>query len=144
MREKKIILARAQFRPGLSSFPLDARALRLPSFPATGAGALSPEVRGAAEPRRAAEPSSEPPAVLFDHLIGESKKRKRNGQTQRLRGHEIDDQLEFYRRLYWQIGGLLPAQDAVDVASCASIQVANVRPIRHKTAGFRKVVIWID
>jgi hypothetical protein len=35
--------------------------------------------------------------LLFDHLIGALQERLRDGEAKRLRGLEIDDQLEFGR-----------------------------------------------
>ena len=71
-------------------------------------------------------------SVLFDHLVGGSKLRRRNGQAERLGGLEVDDELELGRRLNWQIGGFRTAKDAVDVIRGAAKQVANVRPITYE------------
>ena len=42
-------------------------------------------------------------APLFDHLVGNSEERRRHGEAERLRGLEIDDQIEFGRLHEWQI-----------------------------------------
>jgi hypothetical protein len=51
----------------------------------------------------------------FNHLVGAQKERLRNFEVERLNGREIDDKLEFGRRLYRKIGRLVAAQDTVDV-----------------------------
>ena len=68
-------------------------------------------------------------ARLVDHLVGASKERLRNAQTERLGSFEIDDQFVFGRHLHWQVGGLLSVEDAIDVAGRAPVQVDKVRPI---------------
>ena len=40
----------------------------------------------------------------LDHLVGDSKQRRRNGEAKCLGGFEVDDQLEFHRLLDWQVG----------------------------------------
>jgi hypothetical protein len=42
---------------------------------------------------------------LFDHLIGAGQDRLRHRQTERLRGLQIDHQLECRRLLYREVGG---------------------------------------
>ena len=44
---------------------------------------------------------------LFDHLVGTRDQRLRHGESERLRGFEIDYQLILCRRLYRQIARLL-------------------------------------
>ncbi len=40
---------------------------------------------------------------LFDHLVGAGEERGRDGETERLRGLEVDHQLEVYGLLYRKI-----------------------------------------
>src|SRR6516164_10537756 len=59
-----------------------------------------------------------PLSVLFDHLVGESKQRRRNREVERLRRLEIEHQIEFRRLLDWQIAGLGALENLVDNNPC--------------------------
>ena len=52
---------------------------------------------------------SEQHSCSFDHLVGELLHRRRNSQTERFRGLEVDDELKFGWLLHWDIAGLGPA-----------------------------------
>ena len=60
---------------------------------------------------------------LFDHLVGAREQAIWHGETERLRGLEIDHQLILGWRLHGQISGLLTLEDAIDVASRMPILV---------------------
>ena len=66
---------------------------------------------------------------LFDHLVGAAEQRWRNVEAERLGGLEVDGQLEFGRRLYRQIGRLLPLEDAIDVSGSAIVWIDSVRDV---------------
>ena len=64
------------------------------------------------------KPSHEPTfAASFNHLVGATEQRWRHGEAERLGGLEIDHKLKLGRLLDREIGGLLAAQDAIDVGS---------------------------
>src|SRR5437016_3891814 len=48
----------------------------------------------------------------FDHLVGKREQRRRDFDAERLRGLEIDHQLEFARLYHGQVGGLFASQNA--------------------------------
>ena len=57
--------------------------------------------------------------MLFDHLVGLRKQRRRDRYTECLSGLEIDHQLVLGRRLYRQVCWLLAFENAIDVtAAC--------------------------
>ena len=65
-------------------------------------------------------------APLFDHLVGARLQRHRHGQTERLRGFQINHQRELSRRLYRQVARLLTLENAIDIRSRAPDDVEGV------------------
>jgi len=57
----------------------------------------------------------------FDHLVGEREQIRRNINTERFRGLEIDDQRVFCRLLYGEVGWTGAPEDAVDVGGCLRV-----------------------
>ena len=55
-----------------------------------------------------------PFAPLFDHLVGTSEQRRWDFEVERLGGFQIDHQLVLGRGLYWQVGGFLAFEDAME------------------------------
>jgi hypothetical protein len=79
----------------------------LPARADVGADIIEPPVsaksgREQAQQRRAV-------ARLFDHLVGAGEQRRRHLDAERLRGGQIDNQLELGRLLDRKVGGLRPA-----------------------------------
>ena len=67
-------------------------------------------------------------ALSFDHLVGAGKQRLGNIQTQRLGRLQIDDQLEFGRRLYRQIAWSGSLQNPIDIEGRSSHLIEYVDP----------------
>ena len=69
--------------------------------------------------------------ALFDHLVGAREHSGRNGEAQRLRGFEVDDQLESCRLLDREIGWLGTLEDLAGVnadqakGSCEAWSIAD-------------------
>ena len=58
----------------------------------------------------------------------------RNFEAERFCGLEVDHQLVLGRSLHRQVGRLLALEDAIDVASGASVLVEQIRPIADQAA----------
>ena len=58
---------------------------------------------------------------LLDHLIGPLQERRRYREAERLRGLQVDDQIELRGLLHRQVPWLGPLQDLVHVRCGASI-----------------------
>src|SRR5262245_4714965 len=80
----------------------------------------------------------------FDHLIGGKEQPGWHGQAERLRRFEVDDRFELGRRLHRKVGGLVSAQDAVDVGRRLPIDVDVVGPIGHETTGGDEQTLPVD
>ena len=70
--------------------------------------------------------------------------RRRHGEAERLRGLEIDHQLEFGRRLHRQVGRLLALEDAIDVAGGLPVLVDPIRPIGDQPTGDDEGAVEVD
>jgi hypothetical protein len=55
------------------------------------------------------------PACLFDQFVGANEQRRRDGYADRLRGLEVDDEIEFGGLLHRKIAGLLTAKNSISV-----------------------------
>src|SRR6476619_2370344 len=72
------------------------------------------------------------PSTSFDHLVGPGEYGGRDLQTERLCGLEVNQELVFRRVLHRQVGRFLDLQDAVNVASCATMLVDLIRSVGNQ------------
>ena len=63
-------------------------------------------------------PTSEHIARLFDHLVSSDQQTRWNVEVKRFRRFHVDGCLKFGRSLHRKFGGLITAQDAVDIRRC--------------------------
>ncbi len=68
----------------------------------------------------------------------------RHGEPQRLRCFEVDGQFIFGRPLHWQVGRLLPFEDAIDIAGCASVLVDRIGTIGNETTVSGVVTVGLN
>src|SRR5262245_60277641 len=81
--------------------------------------------------------------LLFDHFVCTRKQRRRHGKTECFGGLNIDHQFEPGRRLHRQVGWLLALEDAIDIASGASVVIEPVGPVRDEAASGDKSTVRV-
>src|SRR5260370_28879273 len=77
--------------------------------------------------------------LSFDHLVGGSEQLARDGEAERLRGFEVEHQVEFRRLLDLDVGGFLPPGNGCDVCAseavgCHSCGGGRLHPAPRPTA----------
>src|ERR1700752_3336 len=73
-------------------------------------------------------------ALFLDHFVRAGEDRLRHGEPQRLRCFEVYGQLISGRPLHWQVGRLLPFENAINIAGCTSVLIDRIGTIRNETA----------
>src|SRR6266566_1375853 len=80
----------------------------------------------------------------FDHLVGAQYECGRDLQSNRLRGLEIDDQLEFRRLIIGDLPWLLTLEDQVDILGDVTVHRRNVNRVGHEPPGFDWLSVGVD
>jgi hypothetical protein len=78
---------------------------------------------------------------LFDHLVGASKQRQRNCDTERLGGLEVDHEFVLGGRLHRQVCWPFAFEDAVHICCCLPVLDDKIRPIGDQTAAVVEIAI---
>ena len=77
---------------------------------------------------------------LFDDLVGDAQHAGRHREANRLRGPEVDQELEPGRPLDRQVGGLLALEDTTGIDANLTPRVFEAWPISHQPAGLDEIV----
>jgi hypothetical protein len=83
-------------------------------------------------------------ARLFDHLVSAGEHCPRNGDTKRLGGLEIDDQIELRWSHEWLILRLLSLENTDGVISKHTISFLGTRAIAHEATGNGVLSLFIN
>src|SRR5262245_32111078 len=83
-------------------------------------------------------------AQLFDHLVCSGEQRLRNGQSERLCGLEIDNELILSRRLHRHVGWLLALEDAIDIPCGSPNRIVRITPGRNQATVYGPITIRIN
>src|SRR5437763_13399951 len=83
-------------------------------------------------------------AHSFDYLIGEREQLGRNLEAERLRGLEVDDQLEPGRLIDRQVGRLLAFENPRGIHADPAISIHQAVPVAHEATSPGHLTIDID
>src|SRR5262245_44906738 len=82
--------------------------------------------------------------LSFDHFVGDGECRWRHSKAERLGGFLIDDQFELGWGLNWQVSGVGPFEDAIDIAGRTLEQIANIDSVGDQPTPLYHGTISID
>ena len=76
---------------------------------------------------------------LFDYLVG-ARQGRRDFESERLGGFQVDDEVELGGPLHWQIARLLASENAADVSARETMRLDEARTVAHQPAALRKLL----
>src|SRR5262249_8244641 len=76
-------------------------------------------------------------------LVGQREQPVRNLEAERLRSFEIDDELQFGRKLHREVGDGGALQYLVDISRGATEAVTKINSIAYEPAGFHVFAITV-
>src|SRR6266568_508937 len=82
-----------------------------------------------------------PSTPSFDHLVSAGEYGCRNIDAQRLRGLEVDDNVEFCRQYHRQFDRLLTLHNPADVVTGLAVGIGSAGTIADEAAGFGLLAI---
>jgi hypothetical protein len=71
---------------------------------------------------------------LLDDVVGDGEQARWNGETERLGGFEIDDQIELGGRLNRKVLWLCTSKNAVNIGCRLPVDVRKIHSPRHQAA----------
>jgi hypothetical protein len=83
-------------------------------------------------------------AAPFDHLIGATEQRQRNGKAERLGGLEVDDQLDFRRLHNRQVSRLFALENSAGVGADQMVGFSFVATVAQQAASLDEWAILVD
>src|SRR5258706_11948750 len=81
------------------------------------------------------------PAASFDQLVGASTQDTRYGQSERLGGIEVHDQLELGRLLDRQVRRIRALEDMIDIGRRAPIEVYPIGAVVQQPAARHRIAL---
>src|SRR6266540_2693099 len=81
------------------------------------------------------------PAPLLNHLVSSDEQSIRYFEAKRLRGLEVDHELELCRQHNRQITRLLAFEDASGINAGLTVCIGNAGRVAHQAAGLDKIAL---
>src|SRR5262245_2073900 len=107
--------------------------------------AVPPDLRNTPAASSWRTPPSRPRAVsLFDHLVGKREHLVRNIDAERIRGLEVDHQLEFGRLHDRQVGNLFPLQNPAGVDTDLTVGVGKIGSVTNETTSHSEFALHVN